>query len=211
MWQVVSVNGVWVIPVRAEKLTRWDSTYFTDTTVSVKRTLTTRSICGITKKKSIKTDVIRKMPYTNMRWNSSKTIRTRHFSVISHIRFPMPNCVSRKTVSSICIKVNFKSPTRGTTTEIMVQQLIPAHNLRLWLPDWTRMWDKSSINWKSWVSPKRLYLYSRAITALITREEQIRLSSTQRNDWEDWNELCTRAVCACLISPIGRGLSKPAL
>ena len=38
-----------------------------DTTVSVKRTLTTRSICGITKKKSIKTDVIRKMPYTNMR------------------------------------------------------------------------------------------------------------------------------------------------
>ena len=29
---------------------------------------------------------------------------------------------------------------------------------------------------------ERLYLYSRAITALITREEQIRLSSTQRND-----------------------------
>lgn len=47
------------------------------------------------------------------------------FQVFSHIRFPMPNCANRKTVSSICIKVNFKNPTRGTTTEIMVQQLIP--------------------------------------------------------------------------------------
>ena len=64
---VTGCFGKWGIPVRAEKLTIWDSTYFTDTTVSVKSTLTTRSICGTTKKKSIKTDVIRKMPYTNMR------------------------------------------------------------------------------------------------------------------------------------------------